>query len=231
MASGKTGVPVSFDRIHKSFGPVRVLEELNLQVEPGEFLVLLGASGSGKTTALRLPALAPRIREVAGKLDGHAAGVEPIRGIHQGLDRLQLQDTAVFQDGVMHPNRVIPAFPAPPAASHLVQHQRVDLALGARVRMAFLPSGLARAGQMGPVLDARPPGLSHVFQPFLQKIGFVQACHAFLFSPDRARDLIRSRTCPVAKLRRHHVFLRPTGRSLYKPNPNWVCICAAWQTA
>ena len=54
MVSATTGVPVTFDGIAKSFGPVRVLEELSLTIAPSEFLVLLGASGSGKTTALRI---------------------------------------------------------------------------------------------------------------------------------------------------------------------------------
>ena len=47
-------VPVRFDKVRKYFGSVRVLEEFDLDIAPGEFLVLLGASGAGKTTALRI---------------------------------------------------------------------------------------------------------------------------------------------------------------------------------
>ena len=54
MSTSNNRASVSFDKVAKSFGSVKVLEELTLAVEPGEFLVLLGASGSGKTTALRI---------------------------------------------------------------------------------------------------------------------------------------------------------------------------------
>lgn len=42
--------------LNKSFGSVHVVKDLNLDVIPGEFLVLLGPSGCGKTTALRMVA-------------------------------------------------------------------------------------------------------------------------------------------------------------------------------
>jgi multiple sugar transport system ATP-binding protein len=47
---------IQLDQITKSFGAVEVLKALSLEVQQGEFLVLLGASGSGKTTALRMVA-------------------------------------------------------------------------------------------------------------------------------------------------------------------------------
>ncbi len=40
--------------ISKSFGPVEVLKDINLEVETGEFLVFVGPSGCGKSTLLRI---------------------------------------------------------------------------------------------------------------------------------------------------------------------------------
>ncbi|AXL50186.1 glutamine ABC transporter ATP-binding protein [Paraburkholderia caffeinilytica] len=40
--------------VSKSFGATQVLKEINLDVRPGEVLVLIGASGSGKSTVLRI---------------------------------------------------------------------------------------------------------------------------------------------------------------------------------
>jgi len=47
-------VPVTLSRCAKTFRGQRVLEPIDLAIEPGETLVLLGPSGCGKTTTLRL---------------------------------------------------------------------------------------------------------------------------------------------------------------------------------
>ena len=45
---------VTFDRVTKQFGDYVAVNNLNLDIEDGEFLVFVGPSGCGKTTCLRL---------------------------------------------------------------------------------------------------------------------------------------------------------------------------------
>jgi multiple sugar transport system ATP-binding protein len=44
---------IKFDHVWKRFGDVTVLKDLNIEINDGEFLVLVGPSGCGKSTALR----------------------------------------------------------------------------------------------------------------------------------------------------------------------------------
>ena len=45
---------ITFDKVEKSFGSVRVLPPLDLELDDGEFTVLVGPSGCGKSTTLRI---------------------------------------------------------------------------------------------------------------------------------------------------------------------------------
>ena len=45
---------IVLDHVSKSFGKVRVIDDLSLTVQSGEFIVFLGPSGSGKSTLLRM---------------------------------------------------------------------------------------------------------------------------------------------------------------------------------
>ena len=45
---------IRFERVSKTYGTEPVLKEFSLDVFPGEFLTVIGRSGCGKTTALKL---------------------------------------------------------------------------------------------------------------------------------------------------------------------------------
>jgi osmoprotectant transport system ATP-binding protein len=45
---------IEFQNISRSFGDVKAIDGLNLTIEKGEFVILIGASGSGKSTMLKM---------------------------------------------------------------------------------------------------------------------------------------------------------------------------------
>ena len=56
VVPGTPAPQISFDAVTLQLGGKTIIENLSLGVQPGEFLCIVGASGCGKTTALRLAA-------------------------------------------------------------------------------------------------------------------------------------------------------------------------------
>jgi len=132
---------VTFDHVVKRFGDVTVVEDFDLVVGDGELLVLVGGSGSGKSTILRM--LAGLETVTAGKIridDRDVTDLPP-------RDR----DVAmVFQDYGLYPHMTV----------------RENLSLGLRLRKIpreEIERRVTWAGgmlQLAPLLDRKPKQLS-----------------------------------------------------------------------
>ncbi len=87
---------IRFEKVSKAYpGPgASALDGVTLDVEKGEFVFLVGASGSGKSTALRL--ILRETRPTAGRV--YVAGKEINRLAGWKVPRLRRQIGTVFQD-------------------------------------------------------------------------------------------------------------------------------------
>jgi ABC-type sugar transport system ATPase subunit len=132
---------VTFDHVRKSFGDAVVVEDFNLTVADGELLVLVGGSGSGKSTILRMVAGLEEVTSGAIRIDERDVTHLPPRE----------RDVAmVFQDYGLYPHMTV----------------RDNLSLGLRLRKIAREEIDRRvtwaAGMLGlaPLLDRKPKQLS-----------------------------------------------------------------------
>lgn len=85
------GLPISLNRVEKSFGKLSVLNSFNLEIAAGQFLAVVGRSGGGKSTLMRL---------IAG-LDGASSGRVSIAG--EKVERLHPSVRLLFQEARLVP--------------------------------------------------------------------------------------------------------------------------------
>ena len=90
VASGETGLGISLSAVSKAFGQRIVLDALNLNIEPGQFVAIVGRSGGGKSTLLRLIAGLDRPSSGAVAIAGAVVG-----GIHKS-SRLMFQEARLL---------------------------------------------------------------------------------------------------------------------------------------
>ncbi|MCP0887833.1 ABC transporter ATP-binding protein [Ligilactobacillus sp. WILCCON 0076] len=94
----ENGIKIELKAVSKNFKKTKIIKEMDLLVNPGEFLVLLGPSGCGKSTTLRM---------IAG-LESVSAGEVLFDGKNaQKMTSLQKNIAMVFQDYALYPNMTV----------------------------------------------------------------------------------------------------------------------------
>jgi multiple sugar transport system ATP-binding protein len=132
---------ISIRDVHKSYGALTVLKPFSLDIEDGEFVVLVGPSGCGKSTMLKI-----------------LAGLEPASGGSVHIGDRDVTDTApgdrdiamVFQNYALYP--------------HLTVRQNIGFGLKMRrtpaAEIARRVEEAARILEVSDYLDRRPKDLS-----------------------------------------------------------------------
>ena len=139
--AGVSAKRLSIRNLNKAFGSDLVVKDLSIDVEPGEFLVLLGPSGCGKSTALRM---------IAG-LEEVTSGEIYIDGTNVTNTLPKYRDIAmVFQSYALYPHKTVAENIGFPLKIAGIQAELRD----ATVR------DVAAQVQMEPYLDRYPRQLS-----------------------------------------------------------------------
>jgi polar amino acid transport system ATP-binding protein len=106
----RTGAKVEMSKVTKAFGENVVLRELDLNVDPGEVVVIIGPSGSGKTTILRVIMTLERIDSGNILIDGRQLyheekGDELVPASEKHIRTVRSDISMVFQHFNLFPHK------------------------------------------------------------------------------------------------------------------------------
>jgi phospholipid/cholesterol/gamma-HCH transport system ATP-binding protein len=88
---------IRFDHVHYSIGGRKILEDVSFEVHKGTTKIILGPSGIGKSTTLRL--ILGLVRPDSGdiRIDGRSV----VKANREELDGIRQEIGMVFQDGAL----------------------------------------------------------------------------------------------------------------------------------
>ncbi|WP_375263988.1 amino acid ABC transporter ATP-binding protein [Palleronia sp.] len=92
---------IEINNVEKRFGSAEVLKRINLKVEPGEVVTILGSSGSGKSTLIRCINGLESLSGGAIRVDGHDVSTSA------GLAAARRRSATVFQLFNLYPHMTV----------------------------------------------------------------------------------------------------------------------------
>jgi cell division transport system ATP-binding protein len=90
-----------FENVTKEYAGIKVLDNINLSIEKGEMVSIVGHSGAGKTSLIKL--LLAEEKPSKGSVSFHSTEVHALRGKH--LNNYRRKIGVVFQDFRLLPGR------------------------------------------------------------------------------------------------------------------------------
>ncbi|MXU64177.1 ABC transporter ATP-binding protein [Oceanomicrobium pacificus] len=132
---------LTLTNIRKSYGPVEVLHDINLEIEKGELVVFVGPSGCGKSTLLRM-----------------IAGLEQITGGTLEIEGTVMNDVPPSQRGIAMVFQSYALYPHMTVRDNMAFGMKIAKASKAEIEERV--SAAAEILQLTPLLDRLPKALS-----------------------------------------------------------------------
>lgn len=86
---------IVFDKVTKNYGPISVFKDLDLKIDPGDFVFITGPSGSGKSTLIKL--ILNQIKPNSGDILVDGKALNHLKKKNE-IDKIRRKIGVIFQD-------------------------------------------------------------------------------------------------------------------------------------